>query len=226
MLFEDEDDLKSRSTALLQCLILKEACIKNSNESSAESSAERIISQIEESCLDYFYDDFLPNENHNNRSQIKENIEALIEEKKSLNFPDKLTTTLQSERIKDMIITDAKLEIDSKKNEIGARAMIGYIYSNISKKDDATTLDYANRLNSETNVRTPEVFDIFMINLNMAHSRLVTATSFISGNINFGFNCLEKLIKTNFVNNEIPSNSPKPSKMLETLDSLRPRVSI
>ena len=88
MLFEDEDDLKSRSTALLQCLILKEACIKNSNE----SSAERIISQIEESCLDYFYDDFLPNENHNNRSQIKENIEALIEEKKSLNFPDKLTT--------------------------------------------------------------------------------------------------------------------------------------
>ena len=54
MLFEDEDDLKSRSTALLQYLILKEACIKNLNE----SSAERIISQIEESCLDYFYDDF------------------------------------------------------------------------------------------------------------------------------------------------------------------------
>ena len=58
MLFENEDDLKSRSTALLQYLILKEACIKNSNESSAESSVERIISQIEESCLDYFYDDF------------------------------------------------------------------------------------------------------------------------------------------------------------------------
>ena len=142
---------------------------------------------------------FLPNENHNNRDQIKKNIEALIEEKKSLNFPDKLTTTLQSERIKDMIITDAKLEIESENNEIGARAMISYIYSNISNNNDKILIDYANRLNSETNVRTPEVFDIFMINLNMAHSRLVTATSFISGNINFGFNCLEKLIKTNFV---------------------------
>lgn len=226
MLFENEDDLKSRSTALLQYLILREASIKNSNESLIEPSSERIIKEIEESCLDYFYDDFLPNENHNNRDQIKENIEVLIEEKKSLNFPDKLPTTLQSERIKDMIITDAKLEIESENNEISARALIDYIYSNISKKDDAKIIDYTNRLNSETNVRTPEVFDIFMINLNMAHSKLVTATSFISGNINFGFNYLEKLMKTNFVKNEIPSNSPKPSKMLETLDSLRPRVSI
>ena len=184
MLFENEDDLKSRSTALLQYLILKESLIKNSNEFSTKSSAKRIIREIEESCLDYFYDDFLPNENHNNRSQIKENIEVLIEEKKPLDFPDSLIKTLQSDHIKDMLLTDAKLEIESEKNEMGARAMIGYIYSNISNNNDKILIDYANILNSETNVKTPEVFDIFMINLNMAHSRLVTATSFISGNIN------------------------------------------
>jgi hypothetical protein len=60
----------------------------------------------------------------------------------------------------------------------------------------------------------------------MAHSRFVTATSFISGNINFGFNSLEKLIKTNFSEKEIPSKSPKQSKILKTLDTLRPKVSI
>lgn len=223
MLFENEDDLKSRSTALLQYLILKEACIKNSNESSTKSSSERIIREIEESCLDYFYDDFLPKENPNDvRDKIKKNIEVLIEEKKSLKFPDTLIKTLQSERIKDMIITDEKLEIESENNEIGARALIDYIYRNISKKDDTRLIDYANRLNSETNLKTADV----LINLNMAHSKLITATSFISGNINFGFNCLEKLVKTNFVNNEIPSKSPKPSKMLETLNTLTPRVSI
>lgn len=227
MLFENEDDLKSRSTALLQYLILKEACIKNLNESSAESSAERIISQIEESCLDYFYDDFLPKENPNNiQDQIKENIKFLIEEKKSLNFPDNLITALQSQRIKDMIITDAKIEMESENVEMGVRSLIDYIYKNIAKTDDQKLIDNIARLNSETKEKTEEIFDLFMVNINIAHSRLVTATSFISGNINFGFNSLEKLIKTNFIDKEIPSKSPKQSKILKTLDNLRPRVSI
>ena len=227
MLFENEDDLKSRSTVLIQYLILKEACIKNSNESPTEPSLEKIISEIEESCLDYFYDDFLPKENPNNiQDQIKENIKFLIEEKKSLNFPDNLITALQSQRIKDMIITDAKIEMESENVEMGVRSLIDYIYKNIAKTDDQKLIDNIARLNSETKEKTEEIFDLFMVNINIAHSRLVTATSFISGNINFGFNSLEKLIKTNFIDKEIPSKSPKQSKILKTLDNLRPRVSI
>jgi hypothetical protein len=226
MLFENEDDLKSRSTALLQYLILREAFIKNENESPTESSSEKIISEIEESCLDYFCEDFLSKENSNDfGNEIKENIEMLIEEKKSLNFPDNLKIALQSERIKDMIITDAKLEIESENVEIGVRSLIDYIYKNISNGNDSKLIDNINRLKSETEVKTDEILDLFMV-INMAHSRLVTATSFISGNINFGFNCLEKLMKTNCIDNEIPSNSPKQSKMLKTLNTLKPRVSI
>jgi hypothetical protein len=227
MLFENEDDLKSRSTALLQYLILREACIKNENESSTQSSSERIIKEIEESCLDYFYDDFLPKENPNNiQGEIKENIEMLIEEKKSLNFPDNLISALQSDRIKDMIITDAKIEIESENAEMGVRSLIDSIYKNIAKTDDQKLIDNIARLNSETKEKTEEIFDLFKVNINMAHSRLVTATSFISGNINFGFNSLEKLIKTNFSEKEIPNNSPKQSKILKTFNTLKPRVSI
>jgi hypothetical protein len=227
MLFENEDDLKSRSTALLQYLILREACIKNSNNSSTELSSEKIIKEIEESCLDYFYDDFLPKENPNNiQNKIKEKIKLLIEEKKSLNFPDNLISALQSDRIKDMIITDAKIEIESENAEMGVRSLIDSIYKNIAKTDDQKLIDNIARLNSETKEKTEEIFDLFKVNINMAHSRFVTATSFISGNINFGFNSLEKLIKTNFIDNEIPSKSPKQSKILETLNTLKPRVSI
>ena len=227
MLFENEDDLKSRSTALLQYLILREACIKNENESPTESSLERIISEIEESCLDYFYDDFLSKENPNNiQNEIKEKIKFLIEEKKSLTFPDNLITALQSERIKDMIITDTKIEIESENAEMGVRSLIDSIYKNIAKNDDQNLIDNIARLNSETKEKTEEIFDLFMVNINMVHSRFVTATSFISGNINFGFNCLEKLVKTNFSEKEIPNNSPKQSKILKTLDNLKPRISI
>ena len=227
MLFENEDDLKSRSTALLQYLILREACIKNENESPTESSLEKIISEIEESCLDYFYDDFLPKENPNNiQGEIKEKIKFLIEEKKSLNFPDNLISALQSDRIKDMIITDAKIEIESENAEMGVRSLIDSIYKDIAKTDDQNLDNNIARLKSETEVKTDEIFDLFMVNINMAHSRFVTATSFISGNINFGFNSLEKLIKTNFSEKEIPSKSPKQSKILKTLDTLRPKVSI
>jgi hypothetical protein len=227
MLFENEDDLKSRSTALLQYLILREACIKNENESPTESSLEKIISEIEESCLDYFYDDFLPKENPNNiQKEIKEKIKFLIEEKKSLNFPDNLISALQSDRIKDMIITDAKLEIESENAEMGVRSLIDSIYKDIAKTDDQNLDNNIARLKSETEVKTDKIFDLFKVNINMAHSRLVTATSFISGNINFGFNSLEKLIKTNFIDKEIPNNSPKQSKILKTLNTLKPRVSI
>jgi hypothetical protein len=227
MLFENEDDLKSRSTALLQYLILREACIKNSNNSSTELSSEKIIKEIEESCLDYFYDDFLSKENPNNiQNEIKEKIKFLIEEKKSLNFPDNLISALQSDRIKDMIITDAKIEIESENAEMGVRSLIDSIYKNIAKNDDQKLIDNIARLNSETKEKTEEIFDLFMVNINMAHSRFVTATSFISGNINFGFNSLEKLIKTNFSEKEIPNNSPKQSKILNTLDTLKPKVSI
>lgn len=227
MLFENEDDLKSRSTALLQYLILREACIKNSNNSSTELSSEKIIKEIEESCLDYFYDDFLSKENPNNiQNEIKEKIKFLIEEKKSLNFPDNLISALQSDRIKDMIITDAKIEIESENAEMGVRSLIDSIYKNIAKNDDQKLIDNIARLNSETKEKTEEIFDLFMVNINMAHSRFVTATSFISGNINFGFNSLEKLIKTNFSEKEIPNNSPKQSKILKTLNTLKPRVSI
>jgi hypothetical protein len=104
--------------------------------------------------------------------------------------------------------------------------LIDYIYKNIAKTDDQKLIDNIARLNSETKEKTEEIFDLFKVNINMAHSRLVTATSFISGNINFGFNSLEKLIKTNFIDNEIPSKSPKQSKILKTLDNLKPRVSI
>jgi len=227
MSFEYEYDLKSRSTALIQYLILREACIKNSNDSSSELSAKKIIREIEETCLDYFYNDFLTIENSKNfRGEIKKHIKFLVEEKKSLNFPNNLTSALQSEHIKDMIITDATIEDESKKVEMNVRSMIDYIYKNISNTDDKHLIDKINMLNSKTNVRNEEIFDLFAVNFNMVHSRLATATSFISGNINFGFNALENLIKTNFSEKEVPSKSPQQPKILETLYDLKPRVSL
>jgi hypothetical protein len=228
MPFENEDDLKSRSTALLQYLILREACIKNSNDSSIELSSEKIIKEIEETCLDYFYDDFLSKENPKNfRNEIKNEIKFLIKEKKSLNFSNNLISTLQSERIKDMIITDEKIETESEKDEMNVRSMIDYIYKNISNTDNVTLIeDKINILYSEVSGKNEEIFDLFAVNFNMVHSRLATVTSFISGNINFGFNALEDLIKTNFSEKKIPSKSPKQSKILKTLGNLRPRISI